>query len=156
MILFIEVCDDCRIIEGDVGQCRRFDGTGNDVPGTYAETAVGNVENEMSVRVFPDQIGKLDIPCNVRCQCFYGNGTAEHSLAGHGVIEQAGCAVNGCKYQSTEEDRTENEDNQRPLQCLFMLAAPFLHCIESVQSGCLLRTDAGGNCMMEFMVLTSL
>lgn len=110
----------------------------------------------MAVRVFPDKIGELDVARNVGCQCFYGNRTAEHGLTGHGMIEQAGGAVDGCKSQSAEKDGKENEDNQRPLQSFFMTAASMFHCVEYVQLRRLMYWRSSDNCIIESIVLTSL
>lgn len=102
LVFFVKIGGNGRVIEGNIGKRRRFDGTGDDIPGAHAEAAVGNVEDEMAVRVFPDQISELDVARDVWCQCFYGNRTAEHGLTGHGMIEQACGAVDSCKSQSAE------------------------------------------------------
>lgn len=156
LVFFVKIGGNGRVIEGNIGKRRLFDGTGDDIPGAYAETAVWHVEDEMAVRVFPDQISELDVARDVWCQCFYGNRTAEHGLTGHGMIEQAGGAVDGCKSQSAEKDGKENEDNQRPLQCFFMTAASMFHCVEYVQLRRLMYWRSSDNCIIESIVLTSL
>ena len=84
-----------------------------DIPGAYVEASLRYLQDQISVRFFPDQVFKAHVTANMAHNRFNRDGSPQHGLLFHFIIENFCCGTAGKMCQENEADYPHQADTDQ-------------------------------------------